>query len=67
MLDNWQLVRDRCWKLIVTDGRPSHVYDLIADPHELDNQVDIVENESIIKQLRDALTRQISVVERDHS
>ena len=51
MLHDWQLVRTSEWKLVVTDGEPSNLFNLAVDPHELENLVKTVDYEKIISKL----------------
>lgn len=58
MLHDWQLVRTQEWKLVMTDGEPSHLYNLAMGFHELENVIDSEDNQEVVATLRELLSRQ---------
>lgn len=59
MLHDWHLVRTREWKLVLTAGKPTHLYNLADDPYELENQIDVKDIQSLSAKMTDLLITQV--------
>jgi len=62
MLGDWTMVSDGRWKLVETDGRPSALFDLQADPDERQNLASQPDAAAEVQRLHKALVCELAGV-----
>ena len=51
------MIRTKLWKLIIRDGAKEELYDLMYDPNEVNNLIDIYAYEKVKADLKEKLLR----------